>query len=155
MKILNLLIIMALAALFALGCAEKKEEAAALEQEMIDAEQEADTAIATPFQADDSSATVEWTQEAEVEPEPEPVASDLPGGNFTVQVAGCESLEYAQHLIEVYTGRGYEPYLTETTVGDQVYYRVRIGGFESLADAEKLREELIDKYSIEPWVDNL
>jgi len=94
-----------------------------------------------------------WT--AEVEPVPEPAALDLPGGSFTVQVAGCESLEYAQHLIELYTDRGYEPYLTETTVEDQVYYRVRIGGFEGLAEAKKLRDELIDRYSIEPWVDNL
>lgn len=155
MKIFNLLIIMALAALVGLGCADKKEEAAALEQEMIAGDQEVSGSVDSTLAMDDSAAAEEWTTEPEPEPESEPVAPDLPGGSYTVQVAGCESLEYAQHLMGLYVGRGYEPYLTEATVDDQVFYRVRIGGYESLADAEKLRDELIDKYSIEPWVDNL
>ncbi len=157
MKIFSLLIIIILAAMFAFGCAEKKEDAAALEQEMIAGDQDVDSSGDSTLITDDSTVADTWVAQADVEPEPEPepVMSNSPAGSYTVQVAGCESLEYAQHLIERYTTRGYEPYLTETTVADQIYYRVRIGGYDRLAEAEKLRDELIDKYSIEPWVDNL
>ncbi len=53
----------------------------------------------------------------------------------------------------VYQNRGYEPYVTNETVDGQMTYRVRIGQFESFNDAKALKNELGDKYSIEPWID--
>ncbi|MFQ5500250.1 MAG: SPOR domain-containing protein, partial [Candidatus Zixiibacteriota bacterium] len=87
----------------------------------------------------------------------EPEAPTMPkrpeGAGYTVQVAGCESQEYARHLIGLYTERGYEPYMTTITIEGQLFYRVRMGLFPSVAEASRLRADLNDRFSIEAWID--
>ena len=75
------------------------------------------------------------------------------GSGYTVQVASCESMTYAEHLIQIYTERGYEPYMVKANVDGETYYRVRIGIYPSLSEAQSLKSELADKYSVKAWID--
>ncbi len=133
------------------GCSKKKEEQPSVEQEMT--EQHVDTV------AEDTLGMQDTLQEGASETE-DTSASSEPGmmpphpiSGYTVQVASCESPDYADYLIELYKRRGYEPYLTTATVNNQTYYRVRIGDFDNLQDAKVLRDELLDKYSVNAWID--
>ncbi|MBN1212406.1 MAG: SPOR domain-containing protein [candidate division Zixibacteria bacterium] len=136
------------------GCSEdSKKEAAKLEQEMTGEQAGADTAAAA---VEDTLGEISKPIDAGAVPEEEEevfIPSQPAGSGYTIQVASCESMEYAQHLIEIYTQRGYEPYMTRVEVGGQLYYRVRIGNFQAKSDALSLKAELMDKYSIQAWVD--
>ena len=138
------------------GCSkEKKDEAAQLEKElmgdsssMVDSMMQ-DSAMST---MPDSSAMME--EEEKVVEEPTKLMPKKPAGDgYTVQVAGCESRDYAHHLVEVYKKRGYEPFVTSITVENQGFYRVRIGIFANYAEAKSLQVELNDKYSVDAWID--
>ncbi|MEW6412416.1 MAG: SPOR domain-containing protein [Candidatus Zixiibacteriota bacterium] len=142
---LALVIILSLSMGF--GCSKKKEEAAELEKEMLG---KPDTATAVMTQpATDTTPDV-----AAVPQEPEPSFMGAPAGSgYTVQVAGCEDRAYAEYLVEKYTARGYEPFVTTTTVEGQIYYRVRIGAFATLSEARALKIQLEDRYSVDAWID--
>lgn len=158
MRTLGIVVMGGLVVLLLTGCADKQDEAARLEQEMRDLEAADTTAGDTT--GSDTVATLEAMADAGAVPE-EPVPENLPmppaprGEGYTVQVASCENDEYAGHLIEVYTGRGYEAFVSTITFEGQTYFRVRIGNFDNLADARALKEELIDRYSLSPWIDRL
>ena len=77
------------------------------------------------------------------------------GGGYTVQIASSESQDYARRLVEDYTSRGYQPFVSTITYNNQTYYRVRVGNFRAFADAKALKEELADKFSLEPWIDRI
>lgn len=148
----KLLALLGICALLAVGCSRKKEEAAKLEQEMMEQQ-----AAAADTAADTSTMLVDTTEGMDVgaipEEEPGVVPQYEEAEGYAVQVAACESLDYAQYLVEKYTRRGYSPYLTSTTVEGQTYYRVRVGGLESLQEAKELQAELVDKYSVKAWID--
>jgi cell division septation protein DedD len=85
---------------------------------------------------------------------PKPAMPPAPAGaGYTVQIASCESEDYARHLVQVYTKRGYEPFVATITYNNLLYYRVRVGNFKSVAEAKVLRDELIDRFSVKAWVD--
>jgi cell division septation protein DedD len=142
-----MLALLALVVVF--GCSKKKEEAAQLEQEMLGQQ---DTLAATAEATVDSTALMADLTAVPDEDEYS-VAAEPPGQGYTVQVAGCEDRVYAEHLVEVYSQRGYEAYVVSANVQGQTYYRVRIGAFESLAEARALETQLADRYSIDAWVD--
>ena len=153
MKYMRLLAVLCLACLVVNGCSKKQEEADKLEQEMMAQETAVDSAA-----MDTTTAEEEVAMDAAAVPREEPspfVPADIEGEGYTVQVASCESLDYARHLVEVYSGRGYEPYLTQFEFEGQLYYRVRVGKFESSSEAAALKAELIDRYSVDAWVDVL
>ncbi len=140
------------------GCSDKQKEAAELEQEMRDLEA-AGTATDAEATAD-TMATQETVADAEAVPEetqptPPPMPPAPEGEGYTVQVASCENQEYARHLIGVYADRGYDAYVTTITFEGETYYRVRIGNFEGASEAQALKADLADKYSITPWIDRL
>lgn len=141
--------------LLVIGCAEKQKEAEELEKEMMEQRVATDTA---PETADVDTATPTDTampdaRAVPAEEEPEAIIQEAPEGDFALQVAACESLEYARHLVDLYTERGYDPYLTTTVQDGQTFYRVRIGGFPTVAEATALQAEIRDKYSTKGWVD--
>jgi len=150
----KLLILVGLFAALAIGCSGKKEEAAKLEKEMMQKESVAAESIAdTSAMLTDTFGSGAPSVGAIPKEEQKVVPQLEEGKGYAVQVASCESLDYAQYLVEKYTARGYSPYLTTTTANGQTYYRVRIGGIESLQEAKKLKAELVDKYSIKAWID--
>ena len=135
------------------GCSKKKEEAAKLEQEILAQAEDSvrNVAIADSIAADSQMMAEEAAEELE---DMVPAMPQRPAGDgYAVQVASCESEDYARHLISLYTGRGYEPYVTEISIDGQLFYRVRIGLYESAGEAIELKKELADKYSVSAWVD--
>ncbi len=140
-------------ALLLVGCSdEAKDDAAQLEKDLAGDSM----AMVDSVAAVDSSAMVEAevVLEPEVVEEPTKMMPKKPAGDgYTVQVAGCEDSDYALHLVEVYTSRGYEPFVTTITVEGETFHRVRIGIFAVLSDAKALQSELNDKYSIDSWID--
>jgi len=143
------LAVVAFLLLLVFGCSKKKEEAAELEKELMGQQ---DTVAEVTTAPADTAGPQEAISTAPRESEP-PIPSTPAVSGYTVQVAGCEDQAYAEHLVEVYTERGYEPYLTTATVGSQTYYRVRLGSFESLSEAKALKSELKDRFSLDAWID--
>lgn len=133
-----------------LGCSKKKEEAAQLEQELTGQADTAAQMAAEPMPAPDTMAP---TADAAAMPQEVPGYGAPVGSGYTVQVAGCEDRTYAEYLARKYTNRGYEPFITSVNVGGQTYYRVRIGKYQYLSEAKALKAELIDRYSINAWID--
>ncbi len=153
MKYMRFLAVLCLAGLVISGCSKKQEEADKLEQEMMAQETAVDSAA-----VDTTAVEEEVAMDAAAVPREETspfVPVDVEGEGYTVQVASCESLDYARYLVEVYSDRGYEPYLTQFEFEGQLFYRVRVGQFESDSEALALKAELIDKYSVDAWVDIL
>jgi len=150
---LHWIVLFLLALVLLVGCSEDtKKEAAKLEQEMM-GEEAADTATAA---VEDTLGEISEPMDAGAVPEEEEdvyVPSQPEGSGYTIQVASCESMEYAQHLIEKYSERGYEPYMTRVEVDGQLYYRVRIGNFQAKSEAVSLKAELMDRYSVQAWID--
>jgi len=135
------------------GCSDdSKDEAAKLEQEMMGQDTQADT---TAVMSEETLAETTQPMDAGAVPEEEEeyVPTQPAGSGYTVQVASCESLEYAQHLIEKYTNRGYEPYMTRYELDGQIYYRIRIGNFATKTEADNLKAELSDKFTTPAWID--
>ncbi|MGP8321695.1 MAG: SPOR domain-containing protein [Methanosarcinaceae archaeon] len=155
MKTIYMLLIILMTILLVFGCSKKKDEVAQLEKELMGQTEQDSTAIADSLVRLDSIAAEE-AMNAEAIPEESErfVMPGKPAGSgYTVQVAGCENSDYAQYLVRKYQNRGYEPYVTTRTVEDQLYNRVRIGVFDSFSEANALKAELNDKYSIESWID--
>jgi cell division septation protein DedD len=156
MKILRILALLALCVALTVACSQKKEDAAKLEEEML-AQEQADTmgdSLQKPEQFEDTTAVAADvaaipTEEVSVAAMPSRPA----GEGYTVQVAACESSDYARHLVDLYTQRGYEPFVSEFSIEGQTYYRVRIGLFDLQSEAKQLKAELADKYTIQPWID--
>jgi cell division septation protein DedD len=146
-------------ALFISCSEESKNEAAKLEQEMTgkDSMEQIPKSDTTEKKAagDDIWGETLKTMEPEAVPAEE-LDYSVPGPTgtgYTVQVASCESMDYAKYLIGLYQERGYEPFMTTAQVNGQTYYRIRIGIFGTLGEAQALKKELEDKYSINCWID--
>jgi cell division septation protein DedD len=105
--------------------------------------------VQTPAETPPDAQAVPKEDEAKYAP------TEVTGHGWTVQVAGCESLKYAQHLSALFTERGYDPYITEIERDGKTVYRVRIGKFEAKAAADLLKAELAEKYSVQAWIDAL
>jgi len=160
MSRLGVALIVSASIVLMVACSDKKKDAAKLEQEMIELEAQADSAV---LQAKMDSIPENFDP-ADVEAVPDeisdqPVLTAMPpvpeGDGFTVQVASCEDEDYARYLVDLYQKRGYEPFVSTVNYEGQQYYRVRVGNFDRSEAATELRDELADKFSIKPWVDHL
>ena len=161
MKTARFLVLLLPIALLVFGCAKKKEEAAKLEQEMMD--DRATDSIAADSIHDAKALPPEETVDvaADVTP-PTPVSGEghefeldqTAGEGYAVQVAACPSMTYAQQLARKYVARGYDPYVTTAVVEGVTYYRVRLGPLENRSEADRLKAELDDKYSVTAWIDH-
>lgn len=63
-------------------------------------------------------------------------------GQYVVTAGSFVSAENSQKLLEELEAKGYQPYISNTTIGDKTYRRVNIGAFSSQRDAGKLADEL-------------
>jgi cell division septation protein DedD len=137
------------------SCSKKREEADRLEDDVRAQEEELTISPEeTPTMPDsiDTSATDTAAPSIVADQQPPAYARPEPAG-FVVQVASCPSQEYAEHLVDLYMQRGYQPYLTTTVHEGQTYHRVRIGGFAVYSEAKALKDEVQDKYSVSAWID--
>jgi cell division septation protein DedD len=156
MRIKWSLLLAALAALVLAGCSEdQKKEAAKLEQELMEREAEQSEAALEPV--GDTSVAEEPEMNAGAIPEEPEEDTDFMtgpvGSGYTVQVASCESRDYAEYLAAKYTERGFTSYITTFTHNGQLYYRVRVGPFDTRAQAAEVKAKIDDKYSVSGWID--
>ncbi len=140
------------------GCSEKQKEAEKLEQEMR--QMGNDTGVVAGETTAGTAAESSPIADASAIPEEEaPDISGMPpaplGDGYTVQVAACEEAEFSRHLVDLYKTRGYQPFVQTTVQGGVTYYRVRIGNFDTKAEADGLKRELADRFSLDPWVTSL
>ena len=65
---------------------------------------------------------------------------------FAVQVASTKSLDYAEHQVAHYKKKGYNAYHVKANIPDKgTWYRICLGNFASISDAELFREALARK----------
>jgi septal ring-binding cell division protein DamX len=81
------------------------------------------------------------------------ISPSVSKGGYTIQVASGTDRTWADGVIQKYIQRGYEPFISVTELNSVTYYRIRIGNFDRLIDAQKLGEELKDKFSANYWID--
>lgn len=163
MRFLFVVLIAGLLLVLATGCSDKQKEAEALEQEMKEMETgSTDTAVEQPVEAEMSEEVTETVADAAAVPEEEEVAEAMEpmpeapiGDGYTVQVASCKDEDYARYLVQRYSDRGYDVFVTTYNLNGQVYHRVRIGNYATLTEAKAAKAELVDKYSLDPWIDKL
>lgn len=148
-----------LVGIFVISCSDKKkEEAAKLEAQMMQeqlAAESLNTARVADSIASESLAVQQATVEETYEKDDQFSSPRPKGEGYTVQVDGSSSQEYAEYVVGLYEKRGYEAYIATGTVQGETVYRVRVGNFESISQAQALVLELNDKYSIDPWIDKI
>jgi cell division septation protein DedD len=158
-KMLISLFVLAIGASY-VGCS-KDEDVAQLEQQIK--EEESRDYLADSVSKKDTLAMKSvvakpkeyaMTPEAapEEEYEQEGVARAGQGG-YTIQVAAGSKVENANYLRKKFANRGYEAFISQADVNGQLFYRVRIGSFESVGEARQVARELEDKYSVDYWID--
>lgn len=153
MRFLKYSMILVVVLLLGFGCAQKQEDAAELEQEMMNQDSVADT---TQQLADTVAVESAIPDAAAVPDEPvKEMPKQPPGEGYTVQVASCTDSDYADYLVTKFTNRGYEPFVSTITIEGTTHYRVRIGMYENFSEAKTLMAELADKYTLETWIDNV
>ena len=78
-------------------------------------------------------------------------------GRYVVQIAASSSQAAADELTASIKGKGYPAYVTEvqnpTPVLQGTFYRVRIGGFTTMADAKSFGENILRPANYDYWVD--
>jgi len=77
------------------------------------------------------------------------------GNGYAVQVASGTDENYIQYLVDLWKGRGYEPFVSTITHKNETHYRVRLGLFQTQAEAKNVVAELEDKYSLKTWIDQI
>jgi len=152
MKIDKALMILTIAALLTSGCSDKQKESEKIVQDMADLAAEsalADTSepvLDTSMMIDESDLAVEPALEMPRAPQ---------GDGYVVQVSSATDESYLHYLVDIWTQRGYQPYVTTVTYNDETHFRVRIGLFDAYGEAKKLVAELEDKYSAKVWIDQV
>ncbi len=84
------------------------------------------------------------------------VAKDAVAGHYTVQVSSWKTAKQAQSIRQSLVTQGYDAYIQRVWLEDrqEVWWRVRVGDFESVQAAKKMRDELLPTYTA-VWVDNV
>jgi general secretion pathway protein D len=111
------------------------ETGAAASGEPVSAAEASDAPIAHPAAAAPQPLTAE---------PPTPAASatrDRTAG-YTVQVASVQSVQQADIILKQLTDKGYPAYTVQTMVGNQPWYRIRIGYFDRPEASQDLMDRL-------------
>jgi len=153
--------ILILSFLMVLISCSKDEEVEKLEQEMLEAETsdfQTDTTTEEMETPDTMAAGVDeyaMTPETTPEEEPmEPATSDYSGmGGYTIQIGAGSDYGNVNYLLQKFLNRGYDAFMTEAYINDELVYRLRIGNYDNLAEAKAVAMELRDKYSVKFWID--
>ena len=157
MRFLWSALLVTLALLLLAGCSEdKKKEAAKLEKELTERQAETPESPESAATAVQDTAFVD-TQAMSAGAIPTetqvPTPPQAKESGYVVQVASCESREYADYLVDKYQKRGYQPYVTTFDQDGQRFYRVRIGPYDSVSEANVVKRQIDDRFSVKAWVD--
>ncbi|MEX0660689.1 MAG: SPOR domain-containing protein [Balneolaceae bacterium] len=101
----------------------------------------------------DSIAQAEADSIAAAEAEPDIEYSD--NGEYSVQVESWRSREKAQAQAEEWKERGFDHAFVveygDSDVGD-LWFRIRIGQFDTIEMATDLKEQLEEDYNVQSWI---
>jgi cell division septation protein DedD len=67
---------------------------------------------------------------------------DITVNNWSVQVMATTDKQFADNWLRKLKAKGYEAYRVDADINGKIWYRVRIGTFETRQDADNLRAEL-------------
>jgi hypothetical protein len=160
----TLLVAMAVCGLVFYGCAKKPKQI----QQAVPALPEPAAAAAAPesdtgevfneYYKDSKNKKVGRTFSMNAEGSAEsytPSFSD--NGRYVVQIGAGPSSSGAEELANAFRGKGYPAYVAEvqnpTPELSGTYYRIRIGGFDMLADAKAFGENILAPANYDYWVD--
>jgi len=117
---------------------------------------------AVKVQTTDGQVIVQDTpEEVAIAEATKPIAVSAPNkkkiGRYTIQIGAFRSEQRAIEARTKYNSMGYDAYMEKTTVGgaDRAWYRVRIGRFQRISEAEKVSRELNAKGDVKTWVDRI
>ncbi len=93
-------------------------------------------------------------------PKPKPViGADIPKDplRYTIQVSAKRTFEEAQHSAEQFIQAGYDAYIQKAYFKetDEIWYRVRVGSFESYTTARNVAKEISGIAQSDIWVDHI
>ncbi len=87
--------------------------------------------------------------------DPKTVAASLPPtgtGNYSIQVSSWETQAKANGEAAKMTAAGYPAYVVEGNVEGDTWYRVRIGRYATMADAQSALRQVSQVAETEPWI---
>jgi septal ring-binding cell division protein DamX len=73
-------------------------------------------------------------------------------GNFTIQVSSWMTQAKANGEAARLTAAGFPAYVAEGTVEGETWYRVRIGRYATMADAESALRQISQVAETDPWI---
>ena len=89
---------------------------------------------------------------AEITGAPEAPPREYPGG-YAVQVTALQERTAAERMAERLNGRGYPAFVVGSAGGEPVpLFRVRVGTYASLEEAERVRRRLAEEEALTPWI---
>lgn len=94
---------------------------------------------------------VSAAQQPKVMPTPKPVA----GGKYTIQVASFRNSREAEKMRTVLTSRGFPTLITSMTQQRVTWYRVLIGPFDSITDAQRVHRDFAQRQGINGMIRRL
>ncbi|HYO14906.1 MAG TPA: SPOR domain-containing protein [Thermoanaerobaculia bacterium] len=81
-----------------------------------------------------------------------PAAPAAARGKVVIQVFSSAEQDQAERIREQLAGGGQSAYLSPVKVGGTTMYRVRIGPFDSRADANKVAERVRKSHKLDTWI---
>jgi cell division septation protein DedD len=136
------------------GCSKKEEDIKAIEQEAVEGEaaEVMDSLERAGTEAETYKETAAGAAQTETYSEAAPTDySGLEG--FVVQIGSYADYGFARMMAEKYQSRDYPAFVQTIEIDGKIYYRLRVGVYETLEDAKTIGELLKDRYSAEYWID--
>ncbi len=115
----------------------KQPEAAKVEP--AKAEKKPEPAKVDPVKA---AAAASADKKPEAKSESKPVDKKAEKPKFTLQLSSFQDKAEALAYLDAMKGAGYQPYMTEGAVDGKQYFRVRLGSYQTIEDANHARSEL-------------
>jgi len=73
-------------------------------------------------------------------------------GGYTVQVAALRTRGEADAVARRLAGRGYDAYVLAPSAGSARVFRVRVGSYKDLREAERIASRLQQEEKFKPWI---
>lgn len=148
-----------------------KEQAPAPSPEPAPAPNEEPRAAGEPTPSEPAPAAREAKREEPKarrrEPEPPPVVAEAPapaptpeparsaprsGGKVAVQVAALSNRADAEAVARRLSGKGYAVYVVSPEPGTKAIYKVRVGDYASMDEAQRISARLAQEEKLKPWI---
>lgn len=129
--------------------ADKQPDAAKVEPakaekkiEPAKADKKPEPAKADPAKAAAAASADKKAESAKSEAKAPPADKKAEKPKFTLQLSSFQDKAEALAALEAVKGAGYQPYMTEGAVDGKQYFRVRLGSYQTIEDANHARSEL-------------